>query len=278
MVAGVYAARGTGAAGVFTDALGTAEALKMHGQVYGDLFAIVLFDASIIGAAAVTLSTSYAFGDVFNMKHSLHRSFKDAKPFYATYSAMIVVAAGIVLIPGVPLGLLTTSVQALAGILLPSAACFLLLLCNDREVLGPWVNPRWLNILAAFIVGVLRPALRHAGHHDVVLARERGADRELAGRRVRCRRAGRGGVDVAHPVPQAATETAPSALDVRGRPVQLADAAAGPAQARAMVARHQARHGNAPRLPGGLGTPAGRQSGPDRLTRIGARYDLNVTQ
>jgi NRAMP (natural resistance-associated macrophage protein)-like metal ion transporter len=155
LVAGVYAARGTGAAGVFTDALGTAEALKTHGQLFGDLFAIILFDASIIGAAAVTLSTSYAFGDVFNLKHSLHRSFKDAKPFYATYSAMIFVAAGIVLIPGVPLGLLTTSVQALAGILLPSAACFLLLLCNDREVLGPWVNARWLNILAAFIVGVL---------------------------------------------------------------------------------------------------------------------------
>ncbi len=155
MIAGVYAARGTGAAGIFTDALGTAKALEMHGQLYGDLFAIVLFDASVIGAAAVTLSTSYAFGDVFNMKHSLHRSFKDAKPFYASYSAMVTLAAGIVLIPSVPLGLLTTSVQALAGILLPSASCFLLLLCNDREVLGPWVNPRWLNILAAFIVGVL---------------------------------------------------------------------------------------------------------------------------
>ena len=115
----------------------------------------MLLDASIIGAAAVTLSTSYAFGDVFGIKHSLHRSFKDAKPFYASYTAMIAVAAGIVLIPGAPLGLLTTSVQALAGILLPSASCFLLLLCNDREVLGPWVNPRWLNIVAAIIVGVL---------------------------------------------------------------------------------------------------------------------------
>jgi hypothetical protein len=155
VVAGVYAARGTGFAGHFTDALGTAEALKTHGQVFGALFAVVLFDASIIGAAAVTLSTSYAFGDVFGIRHSLHRSFKDAKPFYASYSAMVAVAAGIVLIPGAPLGLLTTSVQALAGILLPSASCFLLLLCNDREVLGPWVNPRWLNILAAIIVGVL---------------------------------------------------------------------------------------------------------------------------
>ena len=53
-------------------------------------FAIVLLDASIIGAAAVTLSTSYAFGDVFGIKHSLHRTFKDAKPFYASYTAMIV--------------------------------------------------------------------------------------------------------------------------------------------------------------------------------------------
>jgi uncharacterized membrane protein len=66
-----------------------------------------------------------------------------------------VVAAGIVLIPGVPLGLLTTAVQALAGILLPSASVFLLLLCNDPEVLGPWMNPRWLNVVASFIIGVL---------------------------------------------------------------------------------------------------------------------------
>jgi NRAMP (natural resistance-associated macrophage protein)-like metal ion transporter len=155
LIAGVYAGVGTGAAGHFTDALHTALSLEKHGQVYGALFSIVLLDASIIGAAAVTLSTSYAFGDVFGIRHSLHRSFKDAKPFYASYTAMIAVAAGIVLIPGAPLGLLTTAVQALAGILLPSASCFLLLLCNDKEVLGPWMNPRWLNIVAAIIVGVL---------------------------------------------------------------------------------------------------------------------------
>ena len=54
-----------------------------------------------------------------------------------------------------PLGLITVAVQALAGILLPSASVFLLLLCNDREVLGPWMNPRWLNILSSCIIGVL---------------------------------------------------------------------------------------------------------------------------
>ncbi|MGO8883102.1 MAG: NRAMP family divalent metal transporter [Streptosporangiaceae bacterium] len=155
LAVGVYAVRGTDLAGHFTSALGVANALGAKSRVLGALFAIVLLDASIIGAAAVTLSTSYAFGDVFGLKHSLHRSFKDAKAFYASYSALVVVAAGIVLIPGAPLGLLTTAVQALAGVLLPSATVFLLLLCNDREVLGPWVNHRWLNILAGFIVGVL---------------------------------------------------------------------------------------------------------------------------
>src|SRR5580693_155505 len=155
LIAAVFAVRGTTLAGHFTNALGVAHILEMHGQWYGTAFAIVLLDASIIGASAVTLSTSYAFGDVFRIKHSLHRKFREAKPFYTIYAAMIVVSAGIVLIPGAPLGVLTEAVQALAGILLPSASVFLLLLCNDREVLGPWMNPRWLNILAAFIIGVL---------------------------------------------------------------------------------------------------------------------------
>ena len=155
MITAVFAVRGTNLAGHFTNALGVAHALEMHGQWYGAAFAIVLLDASIIGASAVTLSTSYAFGDVFGIKHSLHRKFREAKPFYASYAAMIVASAAIVLIPGTPLGLLTEAVQALAGILLPSAAVFLLLLCNDREVLGPWMNPRWLNVLASFIIGVL---------------------------------------------------------------------------------------------------------------------------
>ena len=155
MIVAVFAVRGTDLVGKFTDALGVARALQMHGYWYGALFSIVLLDASIIGASAVTLSTSYAFGDVFGLRHSLNRSWRDAKQFYASYTALVVVAAAIVLIPRAPLGLITTSVQALAGVLLPSASVFLLLLCNDPEVLGPWRNKRWLNVLAATIIGVL---------------------------------------------------------------------------------------------------------------------------
>ncbi len=68
---------------------------------------------------------------------------------------MVLVAAAIVLVPNAPLGVITTAVQALAGVLLPSATVFLLLLCNDHAVLGPWVNRPWLNVLASAIVGVL---------------------------------------------------------------------------------------------------------------------------
>lgn len=121
----------------------------------GVILMIVLLNASIIGACAVSLSTSYAFGDVFKVNHSLHRTFNEAKFFYSSYAALVVLAGVIVLIPNAPLGLLTFAVQALAGILLPSATVFLVLLCNDRAVLGPWVNKPWLNAVAAVIVGLL---------------------------------------------------------------------------------------------------------------------------
>ena len=121
----------------------------------GDLFAIALIDAAIIGAAAVGLATAYATSDVLNLKHSLHRPVGQAKGFYACYAALIGVAAALVLTPHVPLGLLTEGVQVLAGVLLPSASVFLLLLCNDKAVLGPWVNGKKLNALTGMIVGIL---------------------------------------------------------------------------------------------------------------------------
>jgi len=151
-----FAFAGTPEFGRFSDAGEVATQLGRHlGSTAGTFFAIVLLNASLIGAAAVTLSTSYAFGDVFGAKHSLNRGPLDAKLFYASFAVMVTAAAGIVLIPGAPLGLITTSVQALAGVLLPSATVFLLLLCNDRQVLGPWSNPPWLNAVASVIIAVL---------------------------------------------------------------------------------------------------------------------------
>ena len=142
--------------GNFTDAGGVARGLARYvSPAAGDLFAIGLVDAAIIGASAVGLSTSYALADVLGFKHSLHRNVTKAKGFYACYAGLMGLAAFLVLTPGVPLGLLTEAVQVLAGVLLPSAIVFLVLLCNDREVLGPWVNSRRLNVAAAVIIWVL---------------------------------------------------------------------------------------------------------------------------
>ena len=151
-----FAFQGTPYFGHFTDAGATATALDHTlGSAAGALFAIVLLNASLIGAGALTLSTSYAVGDIFGTKSSLHRTWRDAKLFYGLFAGVIACAASIVLIPGAPLGVITEAVQALAGVLLPSASVFLLLLCNDREVLGPWRNRPWLNALSSVIVATL---------------------------------------------------------------------------------------------------------------------------
>jgi Mn2+/Fe2+ NRAMP family transporter len=128
---------------------------KYVGRTAGVFFAIALIDASVIGAMAISLSTAYAIGDVLSLRHSLHRKPTEAKGFYAVYGGLVVLAAALVLTPGTPLGLLTNAVQALAGVLLPSASVFLLLLCNDDAVLGPWVNGRLLNVFTGAVIAVL---------------------------------------------------------------------------------------------------------------------------
>ncbi|GAB3628873.1 manganese transporter [Pandoraea terrae] len=142
--------------GNFTDAAGVLAGLEKHvGRASSVIFAIAMIDACIIGAASVSLSTAYAIGDVFAIRHSLHRGVGDAKGFYLVYFGLVSGSAALVLAPGAPLGLLTEAVQSLAGVLLPSATVFLLLLCNDRTVLGPWVNSTRLNLFTGAVIWVL---------------------------------------------------------------------------------------------------------------------------
>jgi Mn2+/Fe2+ NRAMP family transporter len=150
------AVAGTRAAGNFTDTAGIAHAIAAHsGHVAGALFAVALLDASVVGAFAVSLSTTYAISDVAGMNHSLHRGVGQAKGFYALYAALICGAATVVMIPGSPLGLISVGVQVLAGVLLPAATVFLLMLCNDKAVLGPWVNGRKTNAFTGAVIAVL---------------------------------------------------------------------------------------------------------------------------
>jgi Mn2+/Fe2+ NRAMP family transporter len=153
MAATAFGLAGTTDAGNFTDAGAVASQLSDHiGHTVGVLFAIILLDASLIGANVVGLATTYALGDALGKPHSLHWKVTEAPLFYGSYAALLAVSAGVAFSPDHILGLVTLGVQALAGILLPSATVFLVVLCNDRPVLGPWANTFRQNAFAWTIV------------------------------------------------------------------------------------------------------------------------------
>src|ERR1700742_3498725 len=156
MAVAAFGLAGTTDVGNFTDAGAVASALSRHlGSTVAVLFAIILLDASLIGANAIGLATTYAIGDATGRRHSLHWKISEAPLFYGGYAVLLAVSAAVAFSPGHILGLVTQGVQALAGVLLPSATVFLVLLCNDRAVLGPWVNTVRQNIAAWIIVWAL---------------------------------------------------------------------------------------------------------------------------
>ncbi|MHB8930633.1 MAG: Nramp family divalent metal transporter [Melioribacteraceae bacterium] len=137
---------------IIQDAKQSADALVPllpHGQ--GDwarrLFAIGLFDAGFLGALCISLSTSWAVGEVFGLAHSLNKSVKDAPWFYVVYLGTLATAGAIVLIPGAPLITITMFVQVVAVTLLPAALMFLILLLNDENLMGEYKNTRTQNII-----------------------------------------------------------------------------------------------------------------------------------
>ncbi len=142
---------------VVEDAKQTANALvpllpAQKGDWARRLFAIGLFDAGFLGALCISLSTSWAVGEVFGWAHSLNKSVRDAPWFYAVYLLTLATAGAVVLIPGAPLITITMFVQVAAVTLLPAALVFLVLLLNDKDLMGPHVNTRWQNIANGCIV------------------------------------------------------------------------------------------------------------------------------
>ena len=143
------------------DAKQTAEALAPllpghEGPWVRRLFAIGLFDAGFLGALCISLSTSWAVGEVFGWAHSLNKSVKDAPWFYVIYLFTLLSAGAVVLIPGAPLMTITMFVQVVAVTLLAAVLVFLILLLNDKGMMGEYVNTRWQNIanwsIAVFVI------------------------------------------------------------------------------------------------------------------------------
>lgn len=117
---------------------------------------LLMVNAALLGATAISLSSAWAWGEVMGWRNTLQARISEAPQFYAAYAVCVAAAAGLTLIPGAPLQTIILSVQVLAGIMLPPALVFLQLLLNDREMLGVrFVNRAWNNWVNWVVIGLL---------------------------------------------------------------------------------------------------------------------------
>ncbi len=119
------------------------------------LFALGMFEAGMVAAVTISTSSAYAFGEVAHRPHSLNLPFNQGKSFYLVLIVEAAAAAGLVLIPGIPLVYIVLVVNVIAVLAMPPALLFLYMLVNDREIMGDLVSPTWANILALGVVVVL---------------------------------------------------------------------------------------------------------------------------
>ena len=138
---------------------GFAQALRrVIGYPGAALFALGLIEAGSLAAMTISASTAYALGEAVAGPHSFNRNLREAPRFYAANIGVALVAGAVVLIPGAPLLSITLNANLLAVVLLPAALVFLLLMANDRDLMGPRANPLWLNLCAGAITALVASA------------------------------------------------------------------------------------------------------------------------
>jgi Mn2+/Fe2+ NRAMP family transporter len=119
------------------------------------LFAAGLFNASLFAASILPISTAYAVCEGLGFESGLDKRFDEAPAFYWLYTALIVLGAGVLLVPRFPLFRVMVLSQVANGVLLPFILIFVALLMNDRELMGRHVNSRWYNVVVWITVVVM---------------------------------------------------------------------------------------------------------------------------
>ncbi len=119
------------------------------------LFAFGLLNASLFAASILPLSTAYTICEAFGWEASLNRKFGEAPQFYGLYSLMIFLGMGIILFPNFPLLSIMFYSQVINGVLLPFVLIFMLILVNDRRIMGNYANGPILNFLSYATILIL---------------------------------------------------------------------------------------------------------------------------
>jgi len=130
-----------------------ASALRPYlGNIGAALFALGMIEAGLVAIMTISTSSAYAIGDVSHRGASLNLDFAHARLFYITGLVSVALAAAIVLVPGAPLLAITLTVNVIATLLMPPALLFLLLLINDRSLVGDLANNRLQNVAVTSVI------------------------------------------------------------------------------------------------------------------------------
>jgi len=127
----------------------------LAGEFAEVLFALGLFGASTLTASIVSLSSSYAICEAFGWESGINKNFREAPVFYSLYTFLIFVGAGVVMWPKLSLILVMLLSQEINGILLPFILVFMLMLINNKRIMGREVNTPVYNVIAWAVVGAL---------------------------------------------------------------------------------------------------------------------------
>jgi Mn2+/Fe2+ NRAMP family transporter len=141
------------------DAADAAKSLAPVVGVYAKyLFAVGLFGAAMLAMGVLPLATAYSLSEALGFEKGLSRSFREAPTFLGIFTALIIFGAVVALIPGIPQIRLLILTQCVNGVLLPILLTAIVLLANNREIMGEYRNRLVHNILAistTLIVSVL---------------------------------------------------------------------------------------------------------------------------
>ncbi len=138
------------------NAADAAQALRpLAGEYAYLLFAAGLFNASLFAASILPISTAYAVCEGLGFESGLDKKFHEAPAFYWLYTLLIVVGAGVLLVPRFPLTHIMVLSQVVNGVVLPFVLIFMLLLTNDKELMGDYTNSRGFNVVAWLTVVVM---------------------------------------------------------------------------------------------------------------------------
>jgi Mn2+/Fe2+ NRAMP family transporter len=132
---------------------GYPEALKrVAGGAAGTVFALGLVEAGAVAILTISASTAYAAAECVGAAHSFNTSPREGALFYAANFGIALVAAVVILIPGAPLLSIALNANVLATVLLPVSLVFMVMLANDKGLMGRWVNKRSTNVIGISVI------------------------------------------------------------------------------------------------------------------------------